>query len=1060
MGETKQHEYYFGNLPKTATEDDLRTFLKDYGEITGFEYRLAKCSYCPTKIAYVKFTEALAREKELYLKKQLFKEKRLFVASTKAEPFFTPLLSVVVRYLNEHIIEEDLYTHFEAVGDVECVQKPSQNYAYISFKDNASIKAAMEMKQTLKGIQPYIVEVRRKISMFLEHKKPVAYASLRDKCDRLDLVYDPAAEHETTLLVTNIPRNTEEDEVVEFLGRFGKIIDWEMQKSASCVMSNIGYVTYQQPKMARTAFLHGSLNFQGFAMEVYNRLLGYTSKNSAQTVIILRTNLTNDEIFETCSEHGRVEYIQRIDAVNYNTIVRLETKRAARDVSLLKRIAGESVTIRAYSAKRYITPTFAHRSTDTRDPPKRLRKESMLLHINEIEERKNMSLLPTALDTKYFNPNPQYYRNEVQVWNSGPKQGLIDFREYFKKYGTVINLRELKEHSSSPIGVVYLSFETKLEAKRVCKLNNSFMCSRRLVILMADRCIVHDPKLCVKVCDLTEEITDEDVYDRFSMIGDVKYVFRPMVEAAIVCMAKEKWQSRAKKVMCVGRFYVTISSLLSANNQQQGMTYDGSGVMQNSAATNPSMSPGGASGASWYGAVPNVPMGPTPMRPMGRMGPMGPMGGPIGFIGPMGPMGPMGPGPGSWIPSLMTGSMNRPAGPMSGGPMQLGGQEISPRMRGLMQTVEAQMMKCKNFKSLSMANQFNLVYDIVNQCITFPYFLSMNGDDKIRYLINGSNGFHQLSIFTLFTYPEQLQMLSIIEDYYRSTSDPGSLPPPAKESTRNETALTLPNTLVVLTQDKQEATVAEPAPMSIEQPTLDDNDIEDDDDIPPAPSPPPAPSFRSRSPTPSDDDVWICTPGSINGSAQKRLLDRFSAASALKKRAKTGGDPSASEKTVWPARPFVQVSNLPKKATKQYVGKLFSHYGKVEFVSEAKSLTPDSKTMILKFETMYQAYMALEQHLKTVLGRVIRVTFHQTRYKPSTDRVIGVTCNGPYSEVEIFDTFKSCGKITYMKTIGKPGNEVCVLDFEQKVSATAALKITYLHNGNRCKAVLFNAQQH
>ena len=93
------------------------------------------------------------------------------------------------------------------------------------------------------------------------------------------------------MLVTNIPRNTEEDDVVEFLGRFGKIVDWEMQKSASCVMSNIGYVTYQHPKMARTAFLHAPLNFQGFGMEVYNRLLGYTSNPSDQAVIIQRTSV-------------------------------------------------------------------------------------------------------------------------------------------------------------------------------------------------------------------------------------------------------------------------------------------------------------------------------------------------------------------------------------------------------------------------------------------------------------------------------------------------------------------------------------------------------------------------------------------------------------------------------------------------------------------------------------------------------------------------------------------------------------------------------------------------
>lgn len=400
----------------------------------------------------------------------------------------------------------------------------------------------------------------------------------------------------------------------------------------------------------------------------------------------------------------------------------------------------------------------------------------------------------------------------------------------------------------------------------------------------------------------------------------------------------------------------------------------------------------------------------------------------------------------------MSGGMSRPAGPMSGGPMQLGGQEISPRMRGLMQTVEAQMIKCKNFTSLSMANQFNLVRDIVNQCVTFQYFLSLSGDDKIRYLINGDSGFQQLSSFTLFTYPEQLQMLSIIEDYYRSTSEPGSLPP--------RSASTPSNTLVVLTNDTGvEAPLPESAPIDSEHLPTGEQDVDDDDDIPPAPSPPPAPSFRSRSPTPTnDEDEWkSASTGSINGSeVQKRLLESFAAASAQNKRAKTGLDPPAYKRANWPERPFVQVSNLPKKASKQYVAKLFSHYGKVEFVSETKTFTPDSKTMIVKFETMYQAYMALEQNLKTVLGRLIRVTVHETRYKMSANRGIGVTCNGPYSEVEIFETFKSCGNIVFMRTVGTPGNEVCVLDYQSKDSAAAALKITYLHNGSRCKAVPYS----
>ncbi|XP_052888623.1 uncharacterized protein LOC128297100 [Anopheles moucheti] len=1041
MGENKHHEYYFGNLPKSASVEDFRSFLSDYGKISNFEYRLHKCTYCPTKFAFIQFAERLDDEMVKKLNETTFQQKRLFVASTRSAKFFTPQQSVVVRYLNEHITEEDLYNYFDDAGTIECVQKPSHNYAYVAFKDNASIRRAMEMKKTLKGIEPYVVDVRRRISMFLEQKKPVAYVQMKEKCDKLNLVYDPAAEHETTLLVTNIPRDTEEDDVIEFLARFGKIIDWSMKKSATCVMSNIAYVTYQHPKMARAAFLNGPLNFQGFGMEVYNRLLGYTSNDSNKTVIIRRTSvyLTNDEIFESCSEHGRVEYIQRIDSNNYNTIVRLDTANAANRVMDTRHIAGEEVVIRMYTAKQYVSPTCTPHYAETRVPPKRSRKESILLHISDVEERKNMSLLPTTFNPLYFNPNPQYYRNEVQVWNYAPKQGLVEFREFFKKYGTVINMREQKEHNTSSIGVVYLSFETKLEAKRICKLNHSFMCSRRLLIMMADECIEYDSKLCVKVVHLTEEITDEDMYDRFTMIGDVKYIFRPKRNEAIVCMAKEKWRARAMKVICVGRFPVVVTSLRGSNNAEQQPVV--SGTLQYP-APNPNM---GArtlpvpANNQWYGAVPNYPMGPMPMGPI--------------------PMGPMGLGPGSWMsdpirshmPMPMSAAIMRPAGPpMPMGPMQRGNQEISPRMRGLMQTVEAQMIKCKNFTTLPMMDQFNLVRDIVNQCISFPYFLSMDGDEKVRYLKNEPTGFRQLNIFTLFTYPEQLQMLSIIEAYYRSTSEPGSLPPPADSANPMESAGMQPNTTVVLPTDSNEWTTTTTVSTitEIQQAVPNDKDAdEDDDSIPPAPSPPPL-SLHSRSPTPNGDDMWISSSGSINGSVQQKLIESFAANSSKRKRSKNQLDPNCSQLE----KPLVQVANLPKEITKSEIEELFSKHGKIKIVTFAKSECPDTNTMIIIFETMYQAYMSLKLNLTKLQGRLIRVNIHGTSYIPSSKCGVSVSCNGPYSELAVFDTFKSCGTILYLKTEGQPGNEICVMEFEKQTSAQAALKITYLHNGNRCKA--------
>ncbi|XP_050072208.1 uncharacterized protein LOC126560090 [Anopheles maculipalpis] len=1051
MGDHKQYEYYFGNVPKNAAVEDLRSFLSDCGKITNFEYRLHKCTYCPTKIAYIKFAQPLDDKKLEELNKSTFQQKRLFVVRTMAEKFFTPLLSVVVRYLNEQITEEDLYNHFSSVGTIECVQKPSHNYAYISFADNASIRRALELKKSLKGIEPYIVEVKRRISMFLEAKKPVAYTHIKEKCEKLNLVYDPAAENETTLLVTNIPRDTEEDDVIEFLGRFGKIEDWIMQKSATCVMSNIAYVTYQTPKMARTAFLHGPLNFQGFGMEVYNRMLGYTANDSDKTIIIRRTSvyLTNDEIFESCSEYGKVEYIQRIDSLNYNTIVRMDTEWAAKRVLELRHIAGEEVVIRKYTAKQYITPTCAPRYLEARVPPKRSRKESMLQHITAIEDRKSISVLPTAFNPQYFNPNPLYYRNEVQVWNYGPKQGLVEFREYFKKYGTVINLREHKEHSLSPIGVAYLSFDTKLEAKRVCKLNHSFMCSRRLLILMADQCITHDSGLCVRVSNLTEEIADEDVYDRFGMIGDVKYVFRPKLVEAIVCMGKEKWQAKAMKVMCVGRFPVEVCSLLGPTNVQGGLPAVSSGMAKYPIAS-PSMVPApvpppvpppvpltAANNNQWYGAT-------------GQNFPPGPM--MIGLVGPTStgswmPVAPVSPTTGMAVGSVrMVGPAATPVGSIT-----VGGQEVSPRMRGLMQTVEAQMIKCKNFTTLPMTDQFNLVRDIVNQCMSYTRFLSMTGEEKIRHLINESKIFQQLNTFTLFTYPEQLQMLAIIEDYYRSTSEPGSLPPPASSTGSSSGAKESDGkqpltTLKMLPRDAKEKM---DEPMANEQPdatSSDNNDAMDDDDsIPPAPSPPPL-SYRSRSPSPVDneDGMWLPSSGSINGSIQQQMIEGASSAAAKKRRTK--------KKAKQLEKPLIQIANLPREVSKADIEQLFSKHGKVKLVSNARSHYPNSNSMIVMFDTIYQAYMALEHNLTKFQGRLIRVNMIGSCYKPTSQCGISVVSNGPYSELAIYETFKSCGKILHVHTEGKSGNELCLIEFEDKQSAQAALKITYLHNGNRCKA--------
>lgn len=91
--------------------------------------------------------------------------------------------------------------------------------------------------------------------------------------------------------MTNIPRQVSEEEVIEYLGRFGKIIDWEMQKSPISVLTNIGYVTYLNPKTARFVYLFTPHNFQGVTLDIYNPRITYGETKSGTDVLLKRTNV-------------------------------------------------------------------------------------------------------------------------------------------------------------------------------------------------------------------------------------------------------------------------------------------------------------------------------------------------------------------------------------------------------------------------------------------------------------------------------------------------------------------------------------------------------------------------------------------------------------------------------------------------------------------------------------------------------------------------------------------------------------------------------------------------
>lgn len=420
--------------------------------------------------------------------------------------------------------------------------------------------------------------------------------------------------------------------------------------------------------------------------------------------------------------------------------------------------------------------------------------------------------------------------------------GLVQFRDYFKKCANVINFREVLK--SGYIREGFLSFDTRLEARRACTMNQNFMNGKRLLIHMANESLFLDPELCVMVMGLTALVSDEDIYDRFSDIGNVKFVQRQSASIACVCMEQQRWLESALRVIMISKQQVIVSRVAGINAagsssgpsiQQTAkssylptvvikdvprpnlrpielgrMTAQGPRPMGNAAymaASNgmmmgpggPMMGPGGPMigpggpmmgpggplmipGGSMMG--PGGPMmGPGgPMGPNGQMmGPGGPMMGPGGpMMGPAGPMmgpgapmmGPGGPMMGPGGPMMGPGGqMMGPGGPMMGpgGPMNQNPPIVTPAMRRLMQMIESQMINIQAFSSLPMIEQFRLVHGVVNQFIQVPQFVDMKPDDKIRFLISGQNGFAYANTFTLFTYPQQLQLLALIQQDYWNT---------------------------------------------------------------------------------------------------------------------------------------------------------------------------------------------------------------------------------------------------------------------------------------------------
>ncbi|XP_053697415.1 uncharacterized protein LOC128744423 [Sabethes cyaneus] len=806
---------YVGNLQKTATEGKLREFFSECKGLQTVDFRLENCTYCPTKIAFLRFSQQHEANKALLLNQSFFQGKRVFVTKVLPDKYFRTGFTVIVKQLNEFITEEDVYEHFRIIGNIDCVQKPASNYAYILFESTVSVQQALKIQdRNLKGENLEVGKIKRDISVMLERPTRLQFKNIASKCEALTLKCDASAEMEQRLMVTNIPRQVPEKEILDYLEKFGKITDWEMTNSTISVMTNIGYVTYQDAKSARDAFLYGPHYFQGVGLEIYNPGVVYnvdkSTSRSGKAVVMPKTNiyLTNDEIFQAMENCGRVDLIYRLDTVNHNTIVHFESPTAVQVAVCIKEIAQENVSVTTFWKYRFqkIFPSESLYKGSIR-----CTKEAELSKMKEMEDLA-AKLKATKPNPRYKNPDPKEYKNEVQISNIPPGTGLAQFRDYFKTCGTVTNFRET---SLGFYRIVYLSFDTRVGAKLACSLNQSFMNGKRLLIHMADENLVIDPELCLTVEGFNQTVSDEDIYDRFAEIGTVTFVLRKSAACAVVCMERQQWLEPALQIKSVGRFKVIVERVNCDSTTQQSISTIQS-VAKQPAATEQSVrtnqkpsvtvnqgTVSSTTSVQNYNAnlqqislinsvrneVPTAPAEITTrnMSNVVTIAPMAsrPMMSSNGQIRPNVPVrDPNGP---ALIHNHPPVRLSGPTGPVMAADRLYfrSGHFVSPLMQRLIHKVRENMRSIPAFTSLPNKYQFFLVLGIVTQLQDVPGFFYMQPDEQIHCLISGMYGFRSASSFSYFTYPEKLKLLDLIREHYATSTGALNHPtgPPVIEAT-------------------------------------------------------------------------------------------------------------------------------------------------------------------------------------------------------------------------------------------------------------------------------------
>ncbi|XP_055539595.1 uncharacterized protein LOC129726662 [Wyeomyia smithii] len=176
---------YVGNVPKQATNLELAEFFKDVGIVIKVSFMRENRNDCRTKVGFVLFEDEAQALKACKFDQTIFQWNRVLVTLVNDERHFWAGHTVVVRNLSFEINEEELYEAFGRYGMIEAVQIPTNNFAYIGFKEKSAAVAAQRMNNTILGSNKITVQIlNRNVRVRLEDldsfKTPRVYNELMD----------------------------------------------------------------------------------------------------------------------------------------------------------------------------------------------------------------------------------------------------------------------------------------------------------------------------------------------------------------------------------------------------------------------------------------------------------------------------------------------------------------------------------------------------------------------------------------------------------------------------------------------------------------------------------------------------------------------------------------------------------------------------------------------------------------------------------------------------------------------------------------------------------------